>query len=121
MNHKFLVVFMLVAVAVLSAQPVWSQVTLSTGSISGTLTDPQGAVVSGAKVSISSRATGTTTAPVVTSAGTFNSGPLAPGDFVVKIEANGFKTVQIPVTVQVGNISNASVVLSLVLRAPSSR
>ncbi len=113
MNHKFLVVFMLVAVAVLSAQPVWSQVTLSTGSISGTLTDPQGAVVSGAKVSISSRATGTTTAPVVTSAGTFNSGPLAPGDFVVKIEANGFKTVQIPVTVQVGNISNASVVLEL--------
>jgi len=116
MNRKFFVV--LAAVAALTflfagAHPAWSQVTLSTGSVGGTLTDPQGAVVSNAKVSITSKGTGTTTTPVVTSAGTFSSGPLVPGDYIVKIEATGFKSVQIPVTVQVGNVSNASTVLQL--------
>lgn len=116
MNRKFFVV--LAAIAVLAfvfagTQPAWSQVTLSTGSISGTLTDPQGAVVSGAKVTVTSKATGATTTAIVTSAGTFNSGPLAPGEYTVRIEAAGFKSVQIPVTVQVGNVSNASTVLEL--------
>ncbi len=43
----------------------------------------------------------------------YSSGPLAPGEFLVKIEANGFKTVQIPVTVEVGNVANASAALQL--------
>jgi hypothetical protein len=116
MNRKFNLVFAVIALlaaVLVGSQPAWSQVTLSTGSIAGTVTDPQGAVVAGAKVSITSKGTGTTTTPVVSSSGTFSSGPLAPGEFVVRIEANGFKTVQIPVTVQVGNVSSASVVLEL--------
>ena len=51
MNRKILVLLALVAVAVLSGQPAWSQA-LSTGSIQGTVTDPSGAVVSGASISI---------------------------------------------------------------------
>jgi hypothetical protein len=116
MNRRAIFAFMVLALLAalgVSSRPAWSQVTLSTGSIEGTLTDPQGAVVVQAKVMINSRSTGTTTNPVVTSAGTFNSGPLSPGEYVVRIEANGFKTVQMPVTVQVGNIASASTVLQL--------
>ena len=116
MNRKFFFVFAVIALLAavfVGYQPAWSQVTLSTGSISGTITDPQGGAVAGAKVSITSKATGTTTTPVVGSSGLFSSGPLAPGQFVVKIEAAGFKTVQIPVTVEVGNVANASAVLQL--------
>ncbi len=116
MNRKAIFVFAvltLLAALGVSSRPAWSQVTLSTGSIEGTLTDPQGAVVVQAKVMINSRGTGTTTTPVVTSSGTFNSGPLSPGEYVVRIEANGFKTVQIPITVQVGNIASASTILEL--------
>ncbi len=113
MNRKILVVLALVALAVLSGQPAWSQVTLSTGSIQGTLTDPQGAAVAGAKVTITSKGTGAVLIPPVTAGGAYSSGPLAPGEYVVRIEAVGFKTVQIPVTVQVGNVSTASVALEI--------
>jgi hypothetical protein len=113
MNRKILVVLVFVAVAVLSGQPAWSQATLSTGSIQGTITDPQGAVVSTAKVTVTSKGTGSVVIPPVSAAGIYSSGPLNPGDYVVRIEATGFKTVQIPVTVQVGNVATASTVLEI--------
>ena len=116
MNRKFF--FVLAAIALLLSvvaayQPAGAQVTLSTGSIEGTLTDPQGAAVPGAKVSITSKATGATTSAIVNSSGSFTSGPLAPGEYVVKVEASGFKTLQQLVTVQVANVANASAVLAL--------
>ena len=113
MNRKILVVLALVAVAVLNGQPAWSQATGAVGSIQGTVTDQQGAVVPTAKVSITSKATGATINPPISSSGIFNSGPLTPGDFILKMEATGFKTTQLPVSVQVGNISNGSVTLEL--------
>jgi hypothetical protein len=113
MKYKILVIVALVAMAVLSVQPAWSQATGAVGSIEGTISDQQGAVVSTAKVSITSKATGATINPPLSSSGIFNSGPLTPGDFIVRVEATGFKTLQMPVLVQVGNISNGSVTLEL--------
>ena len=78
MNHKFLVVFMLVAVAVLSAQPAWSQGTISTGGIQGTVTDPQGAAVAGAEVTIAAANEGKTIEIVTNASGLYNSGALTP-------------------------------------------
>jgi hypothetical protein len=42
----------------LSSVALCAQTTISTGSIVGTATDPQGAVVAGAKVTITDKATG---------------------------------------------------------------
>jgi Carboxypeptidase regulatory-like domain len=103
----------ILTMAVLSCQPAWSQAIGSAGTIQGTVVDQQGAIVTSAKVSITSKATGAIINPPVSSQGIFNSGPLTPGDFIVKVEAAGFETVQLPVVVQVGNISNASVTLQL--------
>jgi len=90
-----------------------AQATISTGSIQGTILDPNGASVSGAKVSISSKATGQKTTPTVTGAGEFSSGSLIPGTYVVRIDAPGFKTVEKTIVVEVGVISSGSVTLEL--------
>jgi hypothetical protein len=79
-----------------------AQTTISTGSIQGLITDPSGAVVSGARVSISNRATGRVIVIKSTSAGAYTSGALTPGDYTLRIEAQGFKTSEQPVIVQVG-------------------
>ena len=79
-----------------------AQTTASTGSIQGTVTDPSGALVGGAKVTINNKSTGRLITVTTTSAGAYTSGALTPGDYTIRIEAPGFKTTEIPVTVQVG-------------------
>ncbi len=89
------------------------QTTISTGSIVGTVTDPTGAVIAGASVVISSKSTGEVANVVTTGAGTYNSGGLIPGDYLVRVGAKGFKTSVIPITVQVGVTSNGNVSLEV--------
>jgi hypothetical protein len=79
-----------------------AQTTASTGSIQGKVTDPSGALVGGAKVTINNKSTGRLITVTTTSAGAYTSGALTPGDYTIRIEAPGFKTTEIPVTVQVG-------------------
>src|SRR5256885_926339 len=88
------------------APAVHGQAGLSTGSIQGTILDPNGASVASAKVTITNKGTGAKLSPAVTSAGEYNSGPLSPGDYLVRVEAPGFRAVERTVTVQVGNITD---------------
>jgi Carboxypeptidase regulatory-like domain len=79
-----------------------AQTTVATGSIQGSITDPSEAVVPGAKVLITEKATGHVITTTTTSAGTYTSGALIPGEYVVRIEAQGFKTLSATVSVEVG-------------------
>src|SRR5260370_35696902 len=45
--------------------------------------------------------------------GTYNSGPLTPGEYIVRVQAPGFNTVELPATVQVGNITSASITVEV--------
>jgi hypothetical protein len=99
--------------AVLWSVPLFAQTTISTGSIQGSITDPSGAVVPGAKISISNKATGRVITVKSTTAGAYTSGALTPGDYMLKVEAQGFKTTELPVTVQVGVTSPGNVKLQL--------
>src|SRR5579863_329492 len=85
-----------------------AQTTISTGSIVGTVTDPTGAVVRGAKVQITSKGTGQVLTTTTTTSGTYASGALTPGDYTVRIEANGFKTTEAPVTFKLITTSPAN-------------
>ncbi len=90
-----------------------AQSTIATGSIGGTVTDPSGAIVPSAKVTITNIETGQKTESSTSSAGAFNSGALAPGRYVVRIEAPGFKSEEASVSVQVGNTSSIHSKLSV--------
>jgi hypothetical protein len=70
--------------------PAFSQV--STGRISGTVTDQSGAVVAGATVTVLDVARGVQRVLMTDSAGTYSASNLIPGSFEVKVEANGFNT-----------------------------
>ncbi len=86
-----------------------AQVSSSTGSVTGTIFDPNGASIPGAKVTVTNKGTGAVIPIEVTSAGTYNSGPLPPGSYIVRVEAPGFKTVELPVAIQTGTIAPGNV------------
>ncbi|HKG21330.1 MAG TPA: carboxypeptidase-like regulatory domain-containing protein, partial [Blastocatellia bacterium] len=61
------------------------------GSISGTVTDPNGAVVSGATVTITSVERGTSDVVTTNESGLYVKERLLPGKYEVKVEAQGFR------------------------------
>jgi hypothetical protein len=67
------------------------------------VTDPSGAVVSDAKVTITNTATAQKTELTSNAAGAFSTGPLPPGTYKVQVSAKGFSQVSQNVVVQVGN------------------
>jgi carboxypeptidase family protein/TonB-dependent receptor-like protein len=79
-------------VAVLCCLPVMlaSAQSASTAQISGTVVDPQGAVVPGAKVTATNVATGVPRSVNTTSTGNYLLPNLPPGTYDVKVEAKGF-------------------------------
>src|SRR3982074_1154443 len=62
----------------------------SSAQISGTVVDPQGAVVTGAKVTATNKATGTGRSATTTSTGNYVIPNLAPGIYNIAVEAKGF-------------------------------
>src|SRR6266849_9608987 len=110
--RRFSVTLTIVFVLVMSVT-VFAQTTISTGSIQGTVSDPSGALVSGAKVKIINKATGQIISTTTSSAGTYSSGALIPADYMVRVEAKGFKTTELPVSVQVGVTAPGNVKLQV--------
>src|ERR1700691_1744045 len=109
MSFKRLLMFTLLVTCVLATSTVLlAQTTVSQGSIQGTVTDPSGAVVGGAKITITHKATGQVITTTSTNSGTYNSGGLIPGDYVLRIEAKGFRTSERAFAVQVGVTSSGN-------------
>ena len=117
LSHQILRRYFLPALSIAllfySAVATFAQTTISTGSIQGTVTDPSGAIVSGAKVTIRNKQTSQTSETTTNSSGSFASGALNPGNYVVRIEARGFRTLEMPLIVQVNTTSAANAKLTL--------
>jgi len=62
------------------------------GSIEGTVTDPQGAAVVGATVTVTDQSKGTTQTATTNESGNYAVSHLIPDTYGVKVEAQGFKT-----------------------------
>ena len=103
----------LAVISVVDVPAVHAQATTSTGSIQGTILDQKGGALSAAKVTITNKGTGQTSTPPVSEGGLYVSGALKPGEYVVRVEAGGFKTSELTVVVEVGVISSGNVSLQL--------
>jgi hypothetical protein len=93
--------------------PAFSQTSIATGSIQGTITDPSGAVIPGAVVTITNKDTGEKVVVKTTTAGAYSSGPLLPANYVVAVNAGGFKTTQATYVVRVGTVTNGNIRLQV--------
>jgi Carboxypeptidase regulatory-like domain len=93
--------------------PLYAQSTVATGNIQGTITDTTGGVVAAAKVTITNTDTGQTLNLVTSSSGIYNSGSLVPGNYSVRTQAQGFKTVEQHVVVRVGVVSGVNLTLEV--------
>jgi hypothetical protein len=93
------------------AIPLWltsslrGQSTISTGNINGLVTDSTDAAVAGAKVTITRIDTGVSTSVTTNGSGFYNSGSIAAGTYLVKVEVKGFETSQTQVVAKIGNNS----------------
>lgn len=105
-STRFGLLALITALTLFFSAVALAQTTVSTGSIVGTVSDPSGAVVNGARVTITNTATGQVSSVTTNSAGAFNSGALTPGDYRAQASAKGFSTVAQVITVQVGNTAS---------------
>jgi hypothetical protein len=111
---RFWFVFILcISFTTFSLLPARAQSTVATGSIQGTVTDPNGAVVPGAAITITNKATGQASKTTSSGSGTYASGALIPGEYEIRIEAKGFQTQAITVPVQVGVITAGNAKMTL--------
>jgi hypothetical protein len=79
------------AIALLTAGQGLAQMTV-TGTMSGVVSDPSGQVVAGAKITVTSDATGDVRSATSNEVGAFNVLALPPGSYSIKVEHSGFKS-----------------------------
>src|SRR6266446_1462810 len=84
-----------------------------TGAVRGTITDPSGAVLSNATVTLKNVATGDTQQATTNSSGIYLFPLLRPGNYTVTVEETGFRTTVINVTVTLGQTATADLKLEL--------
>ncbi len=107
MHRLFFAVLLVVfSIPAAAQQPV--------GSISGVVTDPNGGVIPGAKVTVSSLSTGATRVVQTNESGFFQASTLLPGAYKVVVEYTGFARYTLDgVVVEVGQIARVNAVLQL--------
>src|SRR6185437_12957867 len=111
-QRSLLFLICLLGLTTITLLPAWAQ-TISTGVIQGTVTDPNGAVIPSATVTITNKATGQAIKVSSSGSGTYTSGPLLPGNYEVRVEAQGFQTQVLQLPVQVGVTANGNAKLTV--------
>src|SRR6266436_2025133 len=89
----------------------------STGNVSGTITGPRGASVSGADLTITNKITGQASRTTTSPAGTYALRDLVPGEYVLHVEAKGFQPADILIRIQAAATATGDVKLQRVVVA----
>src|SRR5688500_1891495 len=82
---------LIVGLAILALQVVGMAQSSTHGSLTGTITDQQSAVVAGATVTLTSAVAGADRTAVTDAKGNFDFQSLLPGVYSISVEAQGFK------------------------------
>jgi hypothetical protein len=110
---KFIIgILAVLVIAAVMAPSMMAQSTVS-GDLAGTVTDPSGAVVSGASVTLKSDADGSTRTTTTGSNGTYRFSLLSPGSYTVSVTASGFSKTTSTANVNVGQASIADVKMAV--------
>src|SRR5215831_11317558 len=113
--NKLIFVFLAMAVLVgctLATIPALAQ-SLTTGDITGIITDPSGAVLPNAPVTLTNTQTGTTSTLKTNASGSYRFSLLDPGTYTVSASLQGFQPTKQAVAVSVGQASTVNLQLAL--------
>jgi len=99
-------------IAAVMAPSLMAQSTVS-GDLTGTVTDPSGAVVSGASVNLKSDATGATRTATTNANGNYRFSLLSPGSYTITVSASGFSKTSSTANVNVGQASIADIKMAV--------
>ncbi len=114
MKLKRLITGMLavLVIALLIAPSLMAQ-SLVSGDLTGTVTDPSGAVVPNATVTLKNSATGASRTTTSTSSGAYRFSLLPPGNYTVTATAQGFSKAEQTTSINVGQATVANVKLAV--------
>jgi hypothetical protein len=104
MCRKLIVVLLFVMVLG-PVSVVFGQAGASTASLKGLVTDPTGAVVQGAKVTVADEAKGTTRTAITKEVGEYQVLLLPPSTYEVKVDKQGFTPKRVSIQVTVGQVA----------------
>ena len=102
---------LLVIAAVMT--PLLMAQSLVSGDLTGTVTDPSGAVVSGATVTLQNDANGATRNTTSGANGTFRFSLLSPGSYTISVTASGFSKAQSQTNVNIGQATVADIKMAV--------
>jgi hypothetical protein len=83
------------------------------GTITGTITDPAGAVLPDANVTLTGKATGLILHTLSSKDGIYTFAQLIPGDYTVTVEQQGFQKAAAEISLTVGQTANLNIPLSI--------
>jgi hypothetical protein len=86
---------------------------LTTGGVSGNITDASGAAIPNATVTLTDLDNGSVQTASANGSGEFRFSLLKPGRYILSSTLAGFEKVERPIEVSVGNVATASLVLQL--------
>jgi hypothetical protein len=111
MKRKIFSAFALISFVALTSVIAFGQVT---SSLTGTVTDPNGAVVSGATVTVKNAASGVEFKTVTSNQGNFTVPSLGAGKYIVVVTASGFKSATVQdIEVDAGTPATVNVTLEV--------
>jgi len=111
-GELFTVLVAIMAVLLLLPTNMIAQ-SIVTGAVSGTVTDPSGAVVPNTTVTLVDKGTGTTQTRITNSAGLYTFSLLQPGSYVLSVAHSGFMKESQPVEVTLGQTALANFKLTV--------
>src|SRR5574337_1137638 len=104
--RKFVCALWLFSILILIT-PLGMAQSLTSGDISGTVTDPSGAVVKDAVVNIKSLDTGAAQTSATGDTGMYRFSLLRPGRYSIKVTQQGFQGAERQISVNIGQVTTA--------------
>jgi hypothetical protein len=111
--RKFIFALSLALLAVLMLPGTLKAQSLISGDLAGSVTDPSGAAVPGAKVTVTSKRTGEVKTTTANGSGAYRVPLLEPGDYTLVVAAQGFEQASLSVAVNASTTATADVKLTI--------